>query len=92
MFYVNFSHFPFFSNHTTESDYVKVYAHRKNEDPNSSGKGGGCYSKSLGRKLGGGKQVINLAFSRRCMRSGTIIHEFIHAWGFHHEHARPDRG
>ena len=26
-----------------------------------------------------------------CMQEGVIIHEFIHAWGFYHEHDRPDR-
>ena len=93
MFHVKFSHFSFFSDHTTESDYVKVYASRKGEDPNTGnrpGEGGGCYS---GVGKGRGKQVLNLENRPNwCMKSGTIIHEFIHAWGFHHEHTRPDRG
>ena len=39
---------------------------------------------------GGGQQIINLQ-DPGCTDSGTIIHEFIHGWGFWHEHARPDR-
>lgn len=26
-----------------------------------------------------------------CMRVSTIVHQLIHALGFHHEHQRPDR-
>ena len=66
-------------------------------DPNSS-PGGGCYSSGLGRN-GDGKQIINLERALSgpnghggCMINGKIIHEFIHAWGFWHEQARPDRG
>jgi len=62
---------------TTESNYVVVQ---------SSGKG--CYSTRIGR--GGGYQIINLQ-DPGCTNSGTIIHEFIHGWGFWHEHTRPDR-
>ena len=90
---VNFLHFPFFRDRTTESDYVEVNSHHSNTDPNSNG---GCYSTGLGRN-GDGKQVINLERALSgvhggCMSTGTIIHEFIHAWGFWHEQTRPDRG
>ena len=88
---VNFTHFSFCSDwdpEGIETDYVEVNSHRKLFDPNKY-PGGGCYSQGLGRK-GTGKQVINLG-PGGCKR-GTIIHEFIHAWGFWHEHTRPDRG
>ena len=75
MFHVKFSYFSFFSDHTTEFDYVKVYAYRKDADPNRPGPGGGCYS-GVGR-IGQGKQKLNLENKPdHCMRSGTIIHEF----------------
>jgi len=38
----------------------------------------------------GGRQDMNLQ-SPGCMSIGTIMHEMIHALGFHHEHGRPDR-
>ena len=37
----------------------------------------------------GGAQTMNLASG--CMRRGTILHEFMHALGFSHEHTAPDR-
>merc|ERR1711962_232849 len=67
-----------FKRRTFESDYVVV----QSNDPL-----GGCYSTRIGR--GGGQQIINLGPG--CKNSGTIIHEFIHGWGFWHEHTRPDR-
>ncbi|KAK4876542.1 hypothetical protein RN001_009048 [Aquatica leii] len=39
----------------------------------------GCFS-AVGRQ--GGKQKINL--SKNCMYKSTVIHEFLHAVGFHH--------
>jgi hypothetical protein len=96
VFHVNFYFISsFFSDWTTESDYVEVNSHHSNADPNSS-PGGGCYSKGLGRN-GNGRQAINLeravsGLHGGCMSTGTIIHEFIHAWGFWHEQTRPDRG
>ena len=33
----------------------------------------------------------DLKLDSSCIYFGTIVHEFIHAWGFHHEHTRPDR-
>ena len=51
-----------------------------------------CITLLILRRIGrgGGKQIINLQ-DPGCTDSGTIIHEFIHGWGFWHEHARPDR-
>ena len=38
----------------------------------------------------GGRQRISLVDS--CItRHGTIMHEFLHAFGFYHEHMRGDR-
>jgi len=52
------------------------------------GTNNGCNS-YVGR-LGIGKQEMNLQ-SPGCMGIGTIMHEMIHALGFHHEQCRPDR-
>ena len=38
----------------------------------------------------GGKQYLSLA-DPGCWFADTIVHEFIHAWGFYHEQSRPDR-
>ncbi|ODM87447.1 Zinc metalloproteinase nas-14 [Orchesella cincta] len=51
------------------------------------GTANGCNS-FVGRL--GGKQNMNLQ-SPGCMSKGTIMHEMIHALGFHHEHGRPNR-
>ena len=32
-----------------------------------------------------------LSLTDGCFRHGTIMHEFLHALGFHHEHKRADR-
>ena len=48
--------------------------------------GGGC-SSYVG--MIGGAQRMTLAAG--CMSKGTILHEFMHALGFGHEHTAPDR-
>lgn len=51
----------------------------------------GCYS-ALGRQ--GGRQVLNIHNAKSgkgCFTNGTIIHEFIHALGFHHMQSASDR-
>ncbi|XP_063889699.1 zinc metalloproteinase nas-4-like [Scylla paramamosain] len=47
----------------------------------------GCYS-SIGRQ--GGMQVIN--YAQWCLnKHGSVLHEMLHALGFHHEQSRYDR-
>jgi len=58
-----------------DDDYVYVFS------------GNGCYS-YLGR-IGGG-QALSLQ-SNGCVWRGTVLHEFMHAVGFAHEHNRHDR-
>ena len=40
--------------------------------------------------MDGGRQTLALA-PDGCYNDRTIIHEFVHALGFHHEQNRPDR-
>ena len=48
--------------------------------------GGGC-SSQVGKY--GGEQLLTLG--PYCYNDKTVAHEFIHAFGFWHEHNRPDR-
>ncbi|CAL8133315.1 unnamed protein product [Orchesella dallaii] len=64
--------------HSTPSgDYVYII----------KGTNNGCDS-HIGKQ--GGRQDMNLQ-SPGCMHIGTVMHEMIHALGFFHEQARPDR-
>lgn len=67
-------------NQTTQKDYIRV-----------SGDATGC-SSSVGKV--GGAQVIKLkpnVIEVGCFRLYTIVHEFIHAFGFHHMQSSYDR-
>jgi len=67
-------------NRTNEVDYIEM-----------SGDATGC-SSMVGRR--GGKQTIKLAPNvpdSGCFRLFTIVHEFIHAFGFHHMQSSHDR-
>ena len=72
----------FSSEKTTEDDYVVI----------SDGQGKGC-SASVGKQ--GSRQDIWLSKDsnpeKDCFTAKKILHEFIHTFGFHHEHLRPDR-
>ena len=46
---------------------------------------------SLVGKFTGDTGQQTLTLGEGCFSQDTIIHEFIHAIGFYHEHARPDR-
>ncbi|CAG0922284.1 unnamed protein product [Notodromas monacha] len=48
----------------------------------------GCWS-YVGMKVSG-SQELNLSVAG-CWYTGTVIHEFLHAFGFQHEHQRYDR-
>ncbi|KAF2880576.1 hypothetical protein ILUMI_25600 [Ignelater luminosus] len=61
---------------STDSDYVYV-----------TGKNTGCWSK-VGRVKG--RQELNLQ-RNGCLWHGTIVHEFLHAAGFHHQQSDSDR-
>lgn len=63
---------------TAQKDYIKLIK-----------SGSGCWS-SVG-KVGGGQEVsLDDACVSRTL-PGTILHELMHALGFHHEHQRPDQ-
>ena len=68
-----------FSPRDGHNNYVKIY------------KGSGC-SSQVG--MNGGEQGISLVGTvgtAGCWHQHPIVHEFIHAFGFYHEHMRPDR-
>ena len=50
--------------------------------------GPGCGSSYVGRT---GRPTQPLTIGPQCFTDRTIMHEFIHALGFDHEHNRPDR-
>ncbi|XP_042909073.1 astacin-like metalloprotease toxin 5 [Parasteatoda tepidariorum] len=64
-----------FVQRTHEHDYVDIF------------KDNGCYS-YVGR-IGRGGQKLSLGPG--CESFGVILHELLHAVGFHHEHMRSDR-
>ena len=63
---------------TTESNFVTI----KNN-------AAGCWS-YMGRSTSNTYNQINLQ-TPGCTSTGTIVHEMMHAIGFHHEQVRPDR-
>ena len=62
---------------TSESQYIEVTTTEA-----------GCFS-YVGQGFGGGRRQLNLADG--CWGLPTILHELGHAFGFAHEHQRPDR-
>ena len=65
-----------FKDRTTERDHIYIY------------KGLGC-SSNIGRV--GGRQYVSLSSASRCVYTPVVIHELMHAVGFHHEQSRSDR-
>ena len=60
----------------SDQDYVTV-----------QGSDSGCWS-LVGRHSQG--QVLNLQ-TPNCVRHGVVVHEFLHAIGFYHQHSAADR-
>ncbi|XP_017050616.1 seminal metalloprotease 1-like [Drosophila ficusphila] len=59
---------------------------------NVTGFPGGCYHGGMGFR--NRSQPLNLqtfALNNGCYRLGTIVHEFLHALGFYHQHSTWDR-
>ncbi|XP_074648637.1 blastula protease 10-like isoform X2 [Tubulanus polymorphus] len=65
-----------FQPRTNEKFYLKIH------------QGSGCWSYVGMRYSGGQKLSLN---SPKCITKNTVMHEVIHALGFHHEQDRPDR-
>jgi len=61
---------------TNQPDYVSIFVYKRL---------GACGLASVGRRRG--RQTLVL----RCFRLKTILHEFMHTVGFHHEQSRYDR-
>ncbi|RNA04665.1 Zinc metallo ase nas-4 [Brachionus plicatilis] len=71
-----------FVQRTTETTYLRIF------------NGDGCWS-YVGKRFTGA-QNLSLKIPTKespgsCINIDTVIHELLHALGFHHEHQRPDR-
>ncbi|XP_077546424.1 astacin-like metalloprotease toxin 5 [Haemaphysalis longicornis] len=65
---------------------VRFVERKREKDYVSLIRGSSC-SSSVGRD--GGPQTLSLGSG--CFYKGTVLHELMHAIGFHHEHSRSDR-
>ncbi|KAF3848894.1 hypothetical protein F7725_015391 [Dissostichus mawsoni] len=66
---------------------VRFVPHRGQSDYLSIESEMGCWA-TIGRD--GGRQLVSLSVYG-CLDRGTIQHELLHTFGFHHEHTRSDR-
>ena len=64
---------------SSDRDYVKIISSSTY-----------CALSVIGRR--GGKQLIRFDTTKSdCYNLKSVLHEFVHTIGFHHEHNRPDR-